>query len=873
MALPNYLAQIKSSGIYRFVWDKSEIPGNNIETLRLVVGYSEKGPFNTPVYVESAEQFKTIFGDVNRKLERYGIFFHRNALACLRQAPIFCLNLKPFKNFETPNSATDTTDEFVSYFKFDTTTDFTALNTTLTDVYVPELFNTDRFWKRDPELLDNLANYSGYTFDQTGGLDNNYIGLAIADEDLTSKTVIIRGTRPRGYHVTFKNYFEQTLNGTQMPDYLEGHENEFLDDYFAEIYVFNGEFTPEFRTTPNMVKYFDVNTTGYPMKAEIENAFGEKVDTLTVMSRDANTGFVNKYVGILLPEFVSPSSTALSLDDIFNADNNTHKCMMHLNAEMLYDPDFSLDKVNTTGWTEVINTSAVVNNTGIDVLSAADATASINEVTWSTASQDFDDNADLRLVELGTSAATITVTETDYNPYNASAEFSAVYSVDSNDTDKMTILETQTFTTDPTSGKAVSLLAQKFGIKAGDRFVFTDGTSKYVASLGKIEVSEIDTHVATVKYIFSNVITTGSDLTGCPTYSGKTCLVKCLHGISDGFKSYTDLYLKGYTYTSLNTVIVPANIGKNNTISDAILDAIKYKGIRTALTNNVDIEFHYLVDTFASYSGVAIKDKLALIAREKDNCLAILNWPSAKSWKKGLGEGQSLDWNTLMTEDRKCSAENQSWVTYVTPYIAKNGATGTKFEVPTAAWISNNYVEKFSSRFPYSIVAGPNYAVIGDPNIVGPDYNYSRDELDILEPFGVNCLVYKSRKGTYVNSQQTAKQNPVTTLSKVNVRELVIYLQDEIEKILEDYHWEFNTQSLRDTVKGRADVLCEQAKCNGGLYEYLNVCDTSNNTDDVINNEMFVISTSIEPGMGAGKMVQELTLYRKGGMKSLLVQE
>ena len=27
MALPNYLAKIKSSGMYRFVWDKSEIPG------------------------------------------------------------------------------------------------------------------------------------------------------------------------------------------------------------------------------------------------------------------------------------------------------------------------------------------------------------------------------------------------------------------------------------------------------------------------------------------------------------------------------------------------------------------------------------------------------------------------------------------------------------------------------------------------------------------------------------------------------------------------------------------------------------------------------------------------------------------------------
>ena len=33
---------------------------------------------------------------------------------------------------------------------------------------------------------------------------------------------------------------------------------------------------------------------------------------------------------------------------------------------------------------------------------------------------------------------------------------------------------------------------------------------------------------------------------------------------------------------------------------------------------------------------------------------------------------------------------------------------------------------------------------------------------------------------------------------------------------------------------------------------------------------MLVLSTSIEPGMGCGKMVQELTIYKKGGMKALL---
>jgi hypothetical protein len=112
MSLPNYLAQIKSSGIYRFVWDKSEIAGVPAETLRLVVGYSEKGPFNTPVYITSATEFKSVYGDISKKLEKRGIFFHRLALQCLEKSPIIVLNLKKFQNkpykasntcFNTPN--------------------------------------------------------------------------------------------------------------------------------------------------------------------------------------------------------------------------------------------------------------------------------------------------------------------------------------------------------------------------------------------------------------------------------------------------------------------------------------------------------------------------------------------------------------------------------------------------------------------------------------------------------------------------------------------------------------------------------------------------------------------------------------------------
>ena len=76
---------------------------------------------------------------------------------------------------------------------------------------------------------------------------------------------------------------------------------------------------------------------------------------------------------------------------------------------------------------------------------------------------------------------------------------------------------------------------------------------------------------------------------------------------------------------------------------------------------------------------------------------------------------------------------------------------------------------------------------------------------------------------------------------------------------------------MRETIKAKADTILENVKNNGGVYNYKNICDSSNNTDDVISNEILILSTEIEPGMGAGKMVEEITLYRKGGMSSSAV--
>ena len=109
MAIPVYLQQFKAAGIYRIVFDKATVAGVDSSILRLVVGYSEKGPFNIPVYITSISDFKAVYGDISKKLEKRGVFFHRMAIQALASGPILALNLKKFDG-ETVDGSTISTD-------------------------------------------------------------------------------------------------------------------------------------------------------------------------------------------------------------------------------------------------------------------------------------------------------------------------------------------------------------------------------------------------------------------------------------------------------------------------------------------------------------------------------------------------------------------------------------------------------------------------------------------------------------------------------------------------------------------------------------------------------------------------------------------
>ena len=359
-------------------------------------------------------------------------------------------------------------------------------------------------------------------------------------------------------------------------------------------------------------------------------------------------------------------------------------------------------------------------------------------------------------------------------------------------------------------------------------------------------------------------------------------------GLPTAVERYTSIddFVDYYTVTALDGYTIPATSKPNNSNArmNQILDVMYDTNIAETLQDRDSITFRYIVDTFNHGIEPSSKARLSKIAKGRKNAFAILNSPSVKEFKKStnplfkfdststfdaryVGSGGNLTLNPSNIYSLPGIADGANYCGFYTPNlrIIENGST--KF-VPPAANISNLYIDKYNLALPWSIVAGPRRGVVSGVGVAGVEYSFDRKDLDNIEPFGLNAIVNKRGFGLVINANQTAQQNVKSALSQIHVRELLIYIEDGIAEILKNYRWEFNTQQNRLEIKTLCDNFLGQILNDGGLYDFQNVMDTSNNTNEVIDNNIGIIDTYVEPVRGMGILINRVTILKTGSISA-----
>jgi phage tail sheath protein FI len=117
---------------------------------------------------------------------------------------------------------------------------------------------------------------------------------------------------------------------------------------------------------------------------------------------------------------------------------------------------------------------------------------------------------------------------------------------------------------------------------------------------------------------------------------------------------------------------------------------------------------------------------------------------------------------------------------------------------------------------------------------------------DTLYDVKINPITFLTGAGLVNYGQKTRARN-ASSLDRINVARLVIYLRRQLDVLAKPYIFEPNDKITRDEIKGAVESLLLELVGQRALYDYIVICDESNNTPSRIDRNELYVDVAIEP--------------------------
>lgn len=131
-------------------------------------------------------------------------------------------------------------------------------------------------------------------------------------------------------------------------------------------------------------------------------------------------------------------------------------------------------------------------------------------------------------------------------------------------------------------------------------------------------------------------------------------------------------------------------------------------------------------------------------------------------------------------------------------------------------------------------------------NVVKLPYNPSRKQRDELYSNRINPVVDFPGEGIVLFGDKTALGYS-SAFDRINVRRLFLICEKEIAKISRTTLFEFNDEVTRTLFKNNVNPFLRNVQSKRGMYDFLVVCDESNNGPEIVDRNEFVADIYIKP--------------------------
>jgi hypothetical protein len=324
------------------------------------------------------------------------------------------------------------------------------------------------------------------------------------------------------------------------------------------------------------------------------------------------------------------------------------------------------------------------------------------------------------------------------------------------------------------------------------------------------------------------------------------------------------LYIGNTSLFSANAGQVAANTNfmpTSNTVQNYSLGGGTYEAASDAnlissvalFANGDEVDVSLMISGGVS---TTVQQSIVDLALTRKDCVAFISPPKSAVVNNAGNETSSIaSWNTSLNRATSYAVADSGWKYMFDKY------TNTYRWIPLNGDIAGLCVRTDETRDPWFSPAG--YSRGGIKNVVKLAWNPNKTQRDVLYQSAVNPVISVPGQGTLLFGDKTLTTQP-SAFNRINVRRLFIVLEKAIANASKYSLFELNDEFTRAQFVGLVEPFLRDVKGRRGIYDYRVVCDTTNNTAQVIDNNQFVGDIYIKPARSINFIQLNFVAVRTG---------
>ena len=204
-------------------------------------------------------------------------------------------------------------------------------------------------------------------------------------------------------------------------------------------------------------------------------------------------------------------------------------------------------------------------------------------------------------------------------------------------------------------------------------------------------------------------------------------------------------------------------------------------------------------------------------------------------------------------EDGLLSSSDYLGVFYPSGQTTDNG--GKTIVVPPSHMMLRTLANNDNVAFPWFAPAGTRRGVVDNASSVGyidastgefETISVTESVRDSMHEVKINPITFFSGAGI-VNFGNLTKTTASSALDRINVSRLAVYLRNQLDAIAKPFIFEPNDELTRNEIKQAVESFLLELVGQRGLFDFLVVCDDTNNTPTRIDRNELYVDIAIEP--------------------------